>query len=199
MLRLFAIATLGALLAACPGPSSLDGGSRQDGGPEACRPVTSPPQLVSNPSFECGTDTGATSWFARSGELSIVSDAHTGARAVKMTVGSDGLQAVLAYELDVDTELGSKTYCATVWAKGMTKSDLVLRRFPGTDARFVGVPSATWKRIPPNLVLDATGDGAQRLLLFVTTLDAKPGDSLLIDDVDVWVSSSGRCDENRGN
>jgi hypothetical protein len=61
-----------------------------------------------------------------------------------------------------------------------------------------------WSRIPPTTALAIPFDNAQGLqLLFEAQqgrsdgMNAKVGDTLLIDDVDLWQSTSGKCDEAR--
>ncbi len=199
--RSLPILLLCASLLACSGaPGGADSGTPPDGGGSdaGCRPSKTPAELVENPSFECGSATEATHWFAKFGTAEVVSDAHTGSRAVKLTV-PDGVEASLVYELDVAKNLGTGTYCSTVWVKGTTKAmELVLRKVnPNEDTSFAGVPSDKWERVPPNIINSTEGKDAQRMLLLINTRYGKPGETLLIDDVDVWVSPSGKCDEPR--
>lgn len=195
--------TAAALLAACSGGTGPDGGTGGSGG--SCTEQRSPPNLLQNASFECGSPE-PDAWFARDGVLSFLSSgAKHGQRAVQLTVPATGATDVtLAYAPDVATSLGQATYCATAWMKGtVPDARLILRRVNGSavdDFTFsspIAANGDVWVRLPPTLVLDVPGAGAQRLLLLAQSRGASAGQTLAVDAVDVWVSSSGRCDETR--
>jgi hypothetical protein len=193
------------VLCSCGGPGGSDGGTGGGGsGAAACTAVKSPPNLVANSSFECGSPE-PDAWFARDGALALVSSgAKEGQRAVQLTVPASGATDVtLAYSPDVATGLGQSTYCATAWMKGtVPDARLILRRVKGSaiDDFTFSAPIATepgWVRLPPSLRLEAPGNGADRLLLLAQSRNGQAGQTLLVDDVDVWISTSGRCDETR--
>lgn len=165
-------------------------------------PAKTPLNLLANGSFECGA-TSPDGFFAKDGELALAAgDAHQGSRSVKLTVPATGVTDVtLAANGNVATNLGNATYCGTAWVKG-TVSDarLVLRRsISGAveDFTFAGPVTGSWARLPPSIVVKAPGANASSLLLLVQSRNGKPGDTLFVDDVDVWVSASGACDEVR--
>jgi hypothetical protein len=189
-------------LAACGGGSGGGDGGTGGGGAGGCVPAKTPPNLLANGSFECGA-AGPEGFFAKDGELALATgDAHQGSRSVKLTVPATGATDVtLAASGNVATNLGNATYCGTAWVKG-TVSDarLVLRRSTSgavEDLTFTGPVTGTWARLPPNLVVKAPGANGNALLLLVQSKNGKPGDTLFVDDVDVWVSASGACDEVR--
>ena len=194
-------ALLCALWACAGGGGSGAGGGSGTGGGAAgdCTPVKTPRNLVQNAGFECGTG-GPDAWAARDGTLAWSSDAHSGAKAALLTVPSAG-QGTLLYRPDVAAALGTQTYCATVFVKGTAPDvKLILRKvFSGSveDRTFSAPVTQAYARVPPNLVLDVPGSAAQKLLLLVQTITAKAGDTLLVDDLDVCVSTSGDCKEAR--
>ncbi|MBX7100689.1 MAG: hypothetical protein K1X89_23450 [Myxococcaceae bacterium] len=187
---------LAALLAACSGGGGASGGGS---GGDGCTPVKTPPDLVQNGSFDCGAST-PDNWGARDGTLAFTTDAHGGGKAALLTVPATG-QGTLLYKPDVATSLGSQTFCGTIWVKGTAPDvKLILRKvFNGSveDRTFSSPVTQTWTRVPPNLVLDAPGGNATKLLLLVQTVTAKSGDTLLVDDADVWASATGDCKDAR--
>jgi hypothetical protein len=194
----------------CSGtPGGDDGGSGGGSGGSSggCTEARTPPNLLRNASFECGA-VEPNDWFARDGVFNLVSTGvKHGSRAVQLTVPPTGATDVtFTHSADVANNLGTNTYCATAWMKGtVPDARLILRRVAGsalTDFTFsspiaANQPTGTWVRLPPSLILNAPGAGADRLLLLIQSRNARPGDALFIDDVDVWVSPSGRCDEAR--
>jgi hypothetical protein len=199
-------------LAACAPPGGDDGGSGGGAGGSGgsggtCSDAKSPPNLLNNASFECGAVEPG-DWFARDGMFSLVSTgAKHGQRAAQLTVPATGsIDLTLAHSADVATDLGNRIYCATAWMKGtVPDAKLILRRVTGSaieDFTFsspiaANQPPGSWVRLPPTLILEAPGAGGDRLLLLAQSRNGSPGRTLLIDDADVWVSSTGRCDEAR--
>lgn len=186
---------------ACGGAGG-GGDAGAGGGGAGCAPAKTPPNLLANGSFECSA-TGPEGFFARDGELTLVAgEGRAGSRSARLTIPQAGpTDVTLAATGNVATNLGANTYCATAWVKG-TVSDarLVLRRSSGgavEDFTFSGPVTSTWQRLPPSLVVKASGANAPALLLLVQSRNGKPGEALFVDDVDVWVSGSGACDEVR--
>ena len=154
--------------------------------------------FVDNPSFETGDLDG---WFARDGAMAAVGDAHSGTKAVRMTVPSSGTPiATIAMSRPAVTMLGTGTYCGTLWAKNTCNVRMILRAIKTNselDTTFNDTATSAWTRVPPNITMKIAGDNADQLYVLVQTRGAKAGDTLDIDDVDVWLSPSGRCDEVR--
>ena len=209
--RRFFVLAVATALGACGSPGGNDGGSGGSGGSGggggSCTAVKSPPNLLQNASFECGSPE-PDAWFARDGALTFVTTgAKQGQRSVQLTVPPSGATDVtLAYSPDVATNLGQAKYCATAWMKGtVPDARLILRRvtagavddFTFSSPIAANQPPDNWVRLPPSLILDAPGNGADRLLLLAQSRNGQPGQTLLVDDADVWVSASGRCDEVR--
>ncbi len=191
------------VLAACGSPSSgNDGGS--DGGDGCDGPALSPPELVHNPGFECG---GAApgEWGAIYGTLDFPSGtAHSGMRHARITAGADG-KARFAYNPDVAADAGTVTFCAHAWMRG-TAPYMRLRLITDFGGNIVNNDFSApltpdWSRVPPSINLDAPNMNAKRVLLLFETQSNRPSDNsvagqtLEIDDVDVWQSTSGQCNE----
>jgi hypothetical protein len=176
------------------------------GGDAGCVDTSkSPPDLISNYSFECG-GSAPTEWTAVYGTLSFPAG-HTG-RAAQLTVDSAGGR--LAYNPTLAAGGGSNTFCVTAWVSGTApymKLRVLKQSGPGNFTEYdFNAPSggSIWSRIPPTTALAIPFDNAQGLqLLFEAQqgradgMNAKVGDTLLIDDVDLWQSTSGKCDEAR--
>lgn len=181
------------LLGCGPAPSGADAG--------ACRDAAkSPPNLLENPGFECG-DSG---WSAIYGTLAAVAGGHAG-QALQLTTSAAGGR--FAYAKDVVTEGGLKTYCFTAWVKGTAPFMRlrVLRDFGGQvqEDQFNEALGPEWKRTPPVTPLKVPNGNAPKIQLVFEVQtsrpdgqNAKPGDTLLVDDVDVW-ETSGSCTEAR--
>jgi hypothetical protein len=207
MVRLPALACLCAALLACPGPGSDPDG----GGPvgECLQPGTSPANLVQNYSFECGGDAPA-QWQPIYGDLTFPSgEGHTGQRAALLTASSTG-SGRFAYALDLVADGGTATFCAAAGARGTVpymRLRVLQDGVPGGNAQafeFNAPVTAQWERVPPSINLNVPNDNAQRLLLVFEMqsnrsdgMNAKAGDTLVIDDVDAWQSLDGGCREAR--
>jgi hypothetical protein len=169
----------------------------------ACTPSKTPEVLAKDPGFECG----GTDWSALAGTLALVSDAHTGTHAAQVT--ADGLGARLAPRVAVVTNGGPHTFCFTAWVKG-TVPYVKLRALRNDNLGgfqefdFSAPITSTWTRLPPDLVLSVQNQSAPSIELAIEAqtgrsdgANAQAGQVLLVDDVDVWQSTSGTCDEVR--
>jgi hypothetical protein len=157
-----------------------------------------PPNLLQNASFECD---GADAWSAVYGSLEIVAGGRTG-RAAKVTVAQAGGR--LAYAKTFAPEPGRKTYCFSAWVSGTAPfmRMRVLRDFGGSvqEVAFSDQLSAEFHRVP---TLTVSADGAPKLALVFEVQtnrsdgqNATAGQTLWVDDADVWESSSN-CAEQR--
>jgi hypothetical protein len=191
---------------------SPDGGLANDAGTDAgvsdagwghCVPAASPRILVDDPGFECGGGT----WLATAGTLTMVADAHTGHWAAQVT--ADTLGAALAPKDVVVSDGGIDIFCFTAWVKGtvpfltyrVLRNDLL---GGAEEFDFKTSVTNTWQRVPPSIIfsVQSLNNTTLRLALEaqMTRSDggnAQPGQVLLVDDVDVWHSASGKCDEVR--
>jgi hypothetical protein len=182
------------LLTACgtaPGP--VDAGGCGEG------PSRTPLNLIENPGFECGENSDQ--WAAVFGSLELVNGGRTG-RAAKVTV--DALGGRFTYAKTFAPSPGNKTYCFSAWVAGSAPfmRMRVLRDFKGRvqEVAFAESMTSEYRRIP---TLKVTADGAPALnLVFEVQTNrtdgqnAVAGQTMLIDDVDVWESMSN-CGEAR--
>jgi hypothetical protein len=170
-----------------------------DAGNNACNGAAkTPANLIENGSFECEGG-----WRAVIGELAFVDGGRTG-RAAQGTVGQ-GLGSTTTRFATIKPVLenaGNKTYCVTAWLKGTVPFMRVraLRENPDTVVEFSEQVFSDWRRIP---TLKFTGDNAARITIVFEAQsnrgdgqNAMLGQSMLIDDVDVW-ESSNNCMEPR--
>lgn len=181
---------------ACSGSSTDDAGT-------GCRDTTkTPSNFIENPGFECGGATPA-EWSTVYGTLSFPSEGRSG-RAAKVVVDQTGGR--IAYTVDI-TNGGTSSYCFSAYVKGTTPF-MRLRVFRDlgssniTSYDFAAPVTTSWSRVPGTYGQKVPFGNAQRLqLLFEAQtgrsdgLNAKAGDTLFVDDVDGWVSTSGNCDE----
>jgi len=201
--RALLLTSLCALLLACGGggTNGTDGGDTGN----CLEPGKSPANIVQNYGFECGDGTGE--WVPVYGDLTFpTGDAHTGNRSARLTATSSG-GVRFAYKPDLVTNGGAATYCATVWAKGTVPYMRMVVLQDGGDMQrieFNSPVTASWTRVPPSIALKAPNGNAQHLILTFEMqtnrgdgMNAKAGDTLDIDDVDVWQSADGRCQETR--
>jgi hypothetical protein len=200
--RTFALLLLAGLLAACGSPSPGNDGGNND----ACDgPALTPPNLIQDHGFECG---GATQpqWSAIYGTLDFPQGtAHSGSYHARITAGADG-KARFAYQPNVAVDAGTATFCARAWMKG-TAPYMRLRLITDFGANIINNDfnspvTADWSQVPPSVKLSAPNMNANRVLLVFETqsnrsdgANSMPGQTLEIDDVDVWQSSSSACSE----
>ena len=170
-----------------------------DAGPTGCKDTSkTPANIIENPAFEC--DSTPAEWNAVSGTLEFVSGGRTG-RAAQLTVAATGR---FAYAKDVAVDAGNKTFCFSAYLKGTAPymRMRVLRVMSGSvqEVAFSEQIFSDWRKIP---TLKVTNDNAPKLQLVFEVqtnrsdnLNAMPGQTLLIDDVDVW-ETTGNCTETR--
>jgi hypothetical protein len=173
------------------------------GGGGGCRDTgKTPANLLENPGFEC--DSTPAEWSAVYGTLELAAGGRSG-RAAKVTANQAGGR--MAYATDFAVDAGSKTFCFSAYISGTAPfmRMRVLRVLNGgvqevaqSDQLF-----GDFRRTPLGQPLKVTNDNAPKLQLVFEVqtnrsdgMNAKPGDTLLIDDVDVW-ESAANCTETR--
>ncbi len=184
------------LAAACgPAPSGTDGGAGACDGP-----ARTPANLVHNGTFECGGAAPA-EWAAIYGTWSGSADAHGGTRAAQVTASGAGGRLASADAVYTNASSTPQTLCATAWmrttAPNMRLVVMVDTGGGGVERAFASPREATWVRLPPSTALDATVPPGARVYLRFETKDQAVGDTLIVDDVDLWASPDGRCSEVR--
>lgn len=175
-------------LAACAGAEGVaDAGC--SGAPR------SPANLMVNGGFECGGDS-PTEWMAVNGVMTfITSGASEGTRAAKIVSDATGTGGVGSSAPVVKATSG-KNYCINARVKG-TASDVRLEVF-GMSLTSAASPLASpdkWVRVPPttNLLIREPID--QQLYVKVRANASQAGDTLIVDDIDLWESTDGKCNE----
>lgn len=171
-----------------------------DAGPGGCKDTSkTPANLLENWAFEC--DSTPSEWSAIYGTLELVSGGRSG-RAAQITVNSAGGR--LAHTRDVVVDGGTKSFCFSAYLKGTAPfmRMRVLRVMSGSvqEVAFSEQIFSDWRKIP---TLKVTNDNAPKLQLVFEVqtnrsdnMNAMPGQTMLIDDVDVW-ETTGNCTETR--
>lgn len=207
------------LLWGCPGPECSEerpcdagficgadarcvAGTATDGGPtqsDGCSDNSNPqfPNVLENPGAESGTE----GWYKTLSNVSIgtVTDgAHCGSNALQITAHASGEQHVWNA---ASVEAGpGETWCAQAFMRGGTATDgrLTVRRMPARIDENYSSPVTTtqWAMVPPTKgLLKFTTAGPETLNLRVTMQFAQAGQTLLVDDVQLWRSPTGSCTE----
>ncbi|MDP1824152.1 MAG: hypothetical protein Q8L48_12945 [Archangium sp.] len=173
------------------------------GTPAGCRDTSkTPANLLENPGFEC--DTMPSEWSAIYGTLELVAGGRSG-RAAKLTASAAGGRMAYAKEFAVDS--GMKTFCFSAYISGTAPfmRMRVLRVLNGgvqevaqSDQLF-----GDFRRTPLGTPLKVGNENAPKLQLVFEVqtnrsdgMNAVPGDTMLVDDVDVWESNTS-CAETR--
>ena len=164
-----------------------------DGGSSGCEgPAKSPPNLLADPSFECGTAV----WTVVTGDFAVVSGGRTGEKAGRLSAttagsGQAGLGPVVA-------STSGKAYCLYAWVSG-SASDMrmeVLPTMAGVASSFSSpVPASGWLQAPMSSNLKVQVAAGDSLYLRFRILNSQAGQTLDLDDLDLWESQSGNCDE----
>jgi hypothetical protein len=173
-----------------------------DAGNTFCVGQHLPPNLVQNWGFDC-SGAAAPEWAAIYGKLDFPDGAgRKGSRAARLVV-SDETLARFSTATPIPTE-PTKTYCLSAWARGTAPHmRLTVVHDNASTLSFASPVPKDWGKIPPSpfRVRNPSGSSIQPMFEIQTSRpdseNAKVGDTLLIDDVDVWESSSGLCDETR--
>ena len=158
--------------------------------------VKNPPNLMINGGFECGGD-APVEWHGINGTLSFVtSGASEGTRAAKVVSDSSGLGGV-GSTAAVVAKTSGKTYCINAMVKG-TASDVRLEVFGSLLTSFASpAGSDAWVRMPPTTNWEINEPADQALFVKVHAQGANAGDTVLVDDIDLWESPTGKCDQTR--
>jgi hypothetical protein len=192
-MRLMALAVL-VMMSAC-GPQLMT----PDAGGGACSvPMKSPPNLARNGLFECGD---ATMEFQSDGAAGKVeSTAGRTGKGLKFTVAA-GLfnnQFSSKWKLAVTT---AATYCATAYVKSpapVITMRLYAANMTNQWKEFdLPGPAADWSRIPPTIVVNQNAQPGDDVFLMFVDESSTAGRVIEVDDLDVWVSADGRCQEAR--
>lgn len=182
------------MMSAC-GPQMMT----PDAGGGACSvPVKSPPNLARNGLFECGDPTLEFQSDGAAGKVESTTG-RTG-KGLKFTVAA-GLfnnQFSSKWKLTVST---AATYCATAYVKSPAPV-ITMRLYAANVTNFwkefdLPGPAADWSRIPPTIVVNQNAQPGDEVFLMFLDESSTAGRVIEVDDLDVWVSADGRCQEAR--
>ena len=174
-----------------------------DAGGGGCHDTArTPANLLENPGFEC--DSTPAEWSGIYGTLELAAGGRSG-RAAKVTVNQAGGRMAYAREFAVDA--GTKTFCFSAFISGTAPfmRMRVLRVFNGSVQEVAQSDQlfGDFRRTPLGSPLKVANENAPKLQLVFEVqtnradgMNAKPGDVMLIDDVDVWESATN-CTETR--
>ena len=177
-------------------------GAPDAGGQDLCNgPAKTPANLIENGGFECDLSPAAWAGSSIYGTFEIVDGGHSG-RAGKVTVNAGGGR--MSYAKDFAVDAGMKSFCFSAFLSG-TAPFMRMRVLAGGTNQEVDQSDqifSDWRRLPLGTALEVPNNNATKLQLVFevqtnrATQNALPGDTMLIDDVDVWESST-HCMETR--
>jgi hypothetical protein len=173
------------------GPSS----SAVDGGGACGDTGKTPANLLTNPGFDCGSATPA-EWTGIYGTTTFPTGGHAGREAHVVVDAAGGR---LGYTPTVATAAAQTTYCARAWVKGTAPYMRLALTSPNQIFYSSDQVTSAWVQVPFARATLAKGETLSLMVEAQTArsdnMNAQAGDVLEVDDVDVWESSSGRCDE----
>ncbi len=187
------------------GPARTDGGLRDagaqpDAGPPPPRdagtcPFTPQWNFVVNAGFECAP---STPWSVSSGVGTVIDAGHSGSNALKVV--ADSLGQALVGQDNVVNDTGGQVFCAQLWVRGTSpEMRLEVRVSPSGKGSAFSSPLGSdggWVKVPPGAPMAVSSERGESLSVLAKTQAAAVGQTLIIDDVELWPSASGRCDEH---
>jgi hypothetical protein len=185
---------VGALLCGCG-----TGVMTPDAGAPCSSAAKTPPNLAVNAEFECPD---ATRSFGTLDPVATIApvDGRTG-KALRFTTSS-GVYGNRFSSTWKAKAPAAGTYCLTAWLKS-TSTATVVRFYGGPAGQASGNmfampgPVTSWAKVPPNVKLDVSVRAGDDLFVEVAERTSTAGSVIDLDDLDLWASASGRCDEPR--
>lgn len=175
-----------------------------DAGSSACsNPSKTPPNLATNALFECdGAETTFTT-LGTNAKIETTTTGHSG-RGLKLTVGTGAYASRFSSAWKVPVT-ASGTYCLTAYMKSElagTELQLWAANTSNQVKKFVlPGPAAQWSRVPPTIVIDQAAVAGDDIFVGVdhgpTVPNPAAGAVIELDDLDLWLSPDGRCQETR--
>lgn len=188
---------LTSLLALACGPQMMT----PDAGATCSVPTKSPPNLARNGLFECGDPLLDFKALDVNAKVEV-STGRTG-KALKFTTSSGVYGNRFASEWKVVAPAAA-TYCLNVWMKSTSTATTVrLYGITPNSGSATGLqfdmpgPVTTWSKVPPNVKLDVAAKAGDEVSVGIEDKTSTAGTVIEIDDVDLWVSGDGRCQEAR--
>jgi hypothetical protein len=171
-----------------------------DAGASCMTAAKTPPNLAPNAEFECSG--GLSFKPLGTGSRLEPSMGRTGS-GLKFTTASGLFNNSLTSDWKVVAS-GSATYCLTAWLKSTSPATVLrLTRYQPTSGQGLNQdftspgPLTAWTKAPPNVKLDIAVTAGDELTVSVNDRTETAGTVIELDDVDLWLSASGRCDEAR--
>lgn len=175
----------------------------------ACGPSVGPadagpslsPNLARNGSFEA-PDSG-TEFKSLNQNATVGLTAGRTGKALKLTTSSGLYGNSFGSEWKVVAPAPG-TYCLVTWMTSSSTATIVrlLRFSPSTgngenlDFTMPG-PLTTWTKVPPNVKHSATLATGDELSVVISDRTATANTVIEIDDLDLWLSADGRCEDAR--
>ena len=189
------------------GPTPTDAGTRDGGGitqpPDAgpalrdagqC-PFTPEWNRVVNAGFECAL---FATWSVSSGTGLVIDAGHSGRASLQVT--TDSLGHGLAGQDNVVPDTDGQVFCAQLWVRGTSpEMRLEVRVSPSGKGSAFSSPldvDGGWVKVPPGAPMAVSSSRGESLSVLAKTQAATAGQTLIVDDFELWPSASGRCDEH---
>lgn len=164
-------------------------------------PAKTPPNLARNGSFECGDPLADFKALDANAKVEV-SSGRSG-KALKFTTSS----GVFGNRFGSEWKLiapAAATYCLNVWIMSTSTATTVrLYSITPNSGSATGLqfdmpgPVTRWAKVPPNVKLDVAAKAGDEVSVGIEDKTNTAGTVIEIDDVDLWVSGDGRCQEPR--
>lgn len=176
-------------------PSDAGGSGNECGGPSG-----SAPNLLTNAGFECGT----TGWGEYPTGVVTLSTTTTnpksGSKALVIT--AQRTSAKLNVLSNTVTVTGPTTICARAWMRG-TAGDghMAVNHAPeegglgSEETASSPIQENEWASVLPDTEIRSTISGTEKVTLKLQLWSPQIGQTLIVDDVQMWESKDGHCDE----
>ena len=171
-----------------------------DAGPAVCQTLTkSPPNLARNAEFECGDPTLEFQGVGTA--ATVVATTGRSGKGLKLTTAPGLYNDRFSSMWKVIAPAAGK-YCLKAWVKGTAPT--ISARLSAAGNGFVGGndfnlpgPVAAWTKLPPNVKLDADAKAGDEVTVVFFDKTATAGSVIEIDDLDLWVTTEGQCNDAR--
>jgi hypothetical protein len=164
-------------------------------------PVLTPPNLARNGLFECGDAKAEFSSLNTSATVEVTPGRSGNGLKLTTSAGLYGNNFGSAWKV---TATAPATYCLVTWLKSTSAATTVrlLKYNPSSgngqnlDFTMPG-PLTSWTKVPPNVKHFAQLTAGDELSVVISDKNAGAGTVIEVDDLDLWVSADGRCEESR--
>lgn len=172
-----------------------------DAGTTCATATKSPVNVARNAEFECGDPT--TEFKPLGTNSTVKSSTGRSGKGLTFTTGAGLYGNRFGSDWKVIAPAAA-TYCLTAWIKSTSTATTVsvFSQTPGSGAANTSQfnmpgPVTSWSKVPPNVKLDITVKAGDELTLSVDDKTNTVGTVIEVDDLDLWISADGRCNETR--